>query len=80
MVRRIWAHFDGKVIVPDEPLDLPVDLPLQVQLIGPEESQEASADQIADRLQRLARLAGSVSAPAPSSDALRRENLYDERV
>lgn len=35
MVRKIWAHFDGKVIVPDEPLDLPVDLPLQVQLIGP---------------------------------------------
>ena len=35
MVRRIWAHFDGKVIVPHEPLDLPVDLPLQVQLIAP---------------------------------------------
>jgi len=26
------AHFDGKVIVPDEPVDLPVDAPLEVEV------------------------------------------------
>ncbi len=32
MVRTIAAHFDGRVIVPDEPLDLPADTPLSVTL------------------------------------------------
>ena len=34
MIRWIRAHFDGKAIVPDEPVDLPVNHPLQVQLVG----------------------------------------------
>ena len=33
MVRTIRAHFDGRYIVPDEPLDIPPNQPLQVQLI-----------------------------------------------
>jgi hypothetical protein len=28
----IRAHFDGKVLVPDEPVDLPVDRPLEVHV------------------------------------------------
>ena len=32
MTKTISAHFDGKVIVPDEPLQLPVGKPLRVQL------------------------------------------------
>lgn len=32
MTRTIAAHFDGKVIVPDEPVQLPVGQPLRVQL------------------------------------------------
>jgi len=28
----IWSHFDGKVIVPEEPIDLPVKQRLQVVL------------------------------------------------
>jgi len=32
MALSIAAHFDGKVIVPDEPVELPVGEPLRVQL------------------------------------------------
>ena len=32
MAMVIRAHFDGKVLVPDEPLDLPVDEPLELEL------------------------------------------------
>lgn len=32
MTKTITAHFDGKVIVPDEPVQLPVGQPLRVQL------------------------------------------------
>ena len=28
----LMAHFDGKVLVPDEPVDLPVDCPLEVRV------------------------------------------------
>ena len=33
MIRTIRAHYDGKVIVPDEPIDLPANQPLHVQLL-----------------------------------------------
>jgi hypothetical protein len=32
MTQTFTAHFDGKVIVPDEPVQLPVGQPLRVQL------------------------------------------------
>jgi hypothetical protein len=32
MTRTIAAHFDGKVIVPDEPVQLPVGQPLRLHL------------------------------------------------
>jgi hypothetical protein len=32
MTQTITAHFDGKVIVPDEPVQLPVGQPLTVHL------------------------------------------------
>ena len=32
MTQTITAHFDGKVIVPDEPVQLPVGHPLRVHL------------------------------------------------
>ena len=32
MTTRITAHFDGKVIVPDEPVELPVGQPLQLRV------------------------------------------------
>lgn len=32
MTRMITAHFDGKVIIPDEPVQLPVGQPLRLHL------------------------------------------------
>jgi hypothetical protein len=32
MTRSLTAHFDGKVIVPDEPVQLPVGQPLRLHL------------------------------------------------
>lgn len=29
---RLRAHFDGKVIVPDEPVDLPANSPLEIEV------------------------------------------------
>ena len=39
------AHFDGKAIIPDEPLDLPPNqaLILQIERVGPRETEEESA-------------------------------------
>jgi hypothetical protein len=39
------AHFDGKAIIPDEPLDLPPNqaLILQIERVGPRETAEGSA-------------------------------------
>jgi hypothetical protein len=32
MTQRLRAHFDGRVLVPDEPVDLPVNQPLEVEV------------------------------------------------
>jgi hypothetical protein len=41
----VSAHFDGKVIVPDEPLDLPPNqaLVVQIERVGPREPADGSA-------------------------------------
>ena len=44
----IKAHFDGKVIVPDEPLDLPVNQPLEIQLLPAETGVPTAVDRADD--------------------------------
>jgi hypothetical protein len=41
----VHAHFDGKAIIPDEPLDIPPNqaLILQIERVGPREPAEESA-------------------------------------
>jgi len=72
------AHFDGKVIVPDEPVDLPVDQPLNVEAqpvvrlyadLSPDE-RRAALDEIVAR---------AIPGLDISDESLRRENLYEER-
>lgn len=57
MVSRIRAHFDGKVFVPDEPVDLPVGQPLELDVhrtgSGEAAPSEAAAQALADRIERL---------------------------
>jgi hypothetical protein len=84
MALTIRAHFDGKVIVPEEPVDLPVGQSLEVELklVPTLETLEGSDYQklsIEERLERLARATGRISGPAIPLEALRRENLYEER-
>ena len=46
MARTIVAHFDGRVIVPDEDVELPVGQPLRLQI----ELASGSAPRFADLL------------------------------
>jgi hypothetical protein len=54
------AHFDGKVLVPDEPVDLPVNCALEVHVraqSAPRERVPASMDSVNGRpLMKLAKL------------------------
>jgi len=52
MTRTITGHFDGKVIVPDEPVQLPVGQPLQLRI----ELVETSSPRFADFLRFAADL------------------------
>ncbi len=83
MMTTIRAHFNGQVIVPDEPVDLPVNEPLEISLrpapVLPVET--ADRGQIEDRLKRLQHALGRIKeGPAISDEALRRENLYEDRL
>lgn len=42
----VSAHFDGKVIIPDEPLDLPTNQPLIVRIEPVAENREAAGESV----------------------------------
>ncbi|MCS6948986.1 MAG: antitoxin family protein [bacterium] len=75
--RVIEAEYDGKVLIPKEPLDLPVGARLQLSIHVQQDVEE--------RLQRLRALwryfeDNPVDAPSLDDEALRRENLYGDRL
>lgn len=79
MSMMIRAHFDGKVIVPDEPVDLPVDQPLRVELHPT--SPDAAVAELERRRQALRRfVARAIHGVNIPDEALRRENIYEERL
>ncbi len=73
----IRAHFDGKTIVPDEPVDLPINSELKAEisvvLAKPRRSPEREA-----AWQSL--LSSRMSGLSISDESLRRENLYEDRA
>jgi hypothetical protein len=75
MTRTIRGHFDGKVIVPEEQVDLPVNLSLEfhVELVQglnvPDEDWEAA-------LKRLK--ANGVKGLSIGEESLKREAIYSE--
>jgi hypothetical protein len=77
----IRAQFDGRVFVPDEPVNLRAGEAVRVQPLGEAESMPVGgwAD-AGERLRRQQTAAGRYSAPAPSDESLRRENIYDDRL
>lgn len=71
----IRAHFDGKVSVPDEPLDIPVG-PLEAELRVADD--KLSAEEIERRLDALDRLAARARHGLDlPEEALSRESAYE---
>jgi hypothetical protein len=46
MTTTILAHFDGKVFVPDEPVDVPIGTPLRVHVEAVPKEATQSNDQL----------------------------------
>jgi hypothetical protein len=81
MVVRIKAHFDGKTIVPDEPIDLPVGAEVTVEVPGVSSNPAgiSPAPTVEERLAALDRLSEmAVQGVGLPREATRRENLYDD--
>jgi len=69
----IRAHFDGKTLVLDEPVDLPVNEPLEFEL-KPREP-EWDPEKAKEAVRRIAsRAVHGLNIP---DEALRRENMYE---
>ena len=80
----VRAHFDGRVIVPDEPVNLPLNAPLDVEIKpanGSTHLPTPTDQQIQARLQALERIVShGVSGANIPDEMLRREHLYDDRA
>ena len=74
MSQVIRAHFDGKAIIPDEPVDLPVNQPLEARLDIVAERKRGRSPEREVAWQRLKSL--RIAGLNISDEALRRENLY----
>jgi hypothetical protein len=73
----IRVHFDGKTIVPDEPVDLPVNEPMEaeVRTLGARSERRKKALQAWGRF-----TASPIQGLNISDESLRRENLYEDRA
>ena len=75
---KIRAHYDGTTFVPDEPADLKVGEPVQVESTATE-PEEVAAD-FERRRAALRRIAAeAVHGVNIPLEALRRENMYEDR-
>jgi len=71
----IRAHFDGKAIIPDEPVDLPINEPLEFELKQVPDELEWDPKKARAAIRDIAsRAVHGLSIP---DEALRRENLYE---
>lgn len=77
MVRTIRARYDGKVIIPEEPVEIPVNQSFHVQLVLPD--PDVPAISIEDRRAALERfLANPIHGLNLPESALTRESIYGE--
>lgn len=76
MTFELRAHFDGRVIVPDEPLDLPVNEPLTVHIDVPIPTHNDTGSKLAALNRIASRAVSGVNLPA---QALSRESIYEDR-
>ena len=73
---RARVHFDGKTIITDEPVDLPVDEPIEAEFTVVRGEPGRSAAREAAWQKLLSRRIPGLRIP---DEALRRENLYEDR-
>jgi len=71
----IKAHYDGKAIIPDEPVDLPVNEPLEVELRSSPEFLPWDSEKAKEAWERLK--SHAIPGLNIPDEALRRENMYD---
>ena len=72
----IRLHYDGKTLVPEEPVDLPINESIEAELRIPE--PRLSEDEIKRRRAALRRFAShAVKGANIPLEALRRENMYE---
>jgi hypothetical protein len=71
----IKAHFDGKAIIPDEPVDLPVNQPLEFELKQPADELKWDPDKAREAIRQIA--ARAVHGLSIPDEALRREHIYE---
>lgn len=76
MSQTIRAHFDGKVFVPDEAVNMPAGQSVRVQPANSDNGTGPSDPVVQDRRDRLRAYAGGLAMGGIPLDATRRENLY----
>jgi hypothetical protein len=82
MTVRIRAHYDGKTIVPDEPVNWPAGTPVFVESATTATTSPAGiepAPTLEERLAAFGRLSQYAVKVGLPLEATRRENMYEDR-
>jgi hypothetical protein len=79
MCLHIRGHFDGRFIVPEQPVDLPVNQPLDIEVTS-SSGNGTDAGAARQRVEKLKKFFARPPLGELPLDSLRRENLYDERA
>jgi hypothetical protein len=79
MTIAVKARYDGSVIIPDRPLDLPRNEVIEVEIRSPE-SAKPSQREIERRRALHRKVSGRIVGPTIPDEALSRENLYEDRI
>ena len=78
MTVTIRAHFDGRVIVPDEAVSLPRDTPLTVHVETPKVNAAVPHDRRRAALDAFLARARLRPVPRLADESLRRESIYED--
>ena len=75
MTTRFRAHFDGKALIPDEPVDLPINEPLEFEFRPTPECLPWDPEKADEAWEWIkSHPIGGLNIP---DEALRRENMYE---
>jgi hypothetical protein len=80
MTVTIRAHFDGKVITPDETVTLPRDTPLTIHVETPPAPTAVPLEEQRAAYDALLKRATERPVPHLPDEALRRESIYEDSL